>query len=135
MYSGYPLLRSSGIDIFPTIFKVAAEDPETAANMVHPAIFVCSKPPGKNRIQGDSPRNISSDNLVRNSISPIQIKSGKAVRVQLLAPVQMVVIIASPAGRVVKSSIPTQATPISASPTQTELPRSRNKTNKKMIMA
>ena len=64
-----------------------------------------------------------------------KIKSGKAVRVQLLAPVQMVVIIASPAGRVVNSSIPTQATPISANPTQTELPRSRNKTNKKMIMA
>ena len=119
----------------PTIFKVAAEDPETAAKIVHPAIFVWSKPPGKNRIQGERPLNISSDNLVRNSISPIQIKRGKAVRVQLLAPVQIVVIIASPAGRVVKSSIPTQATPIKAKPTQTELPRSRNKANKKMIIA
>jgi hypothetical protein len=63
------------------------------------------------------------------------MNNGKAVRVQLLAPVQIVVIIASPAGRDVNSSIPTQATPIKANPTQTELPRSKNKTNKKIIIA
>ena len=34
------------------------------------------------------------------------MNSGSAVRVQLDAPVQMVVIIASPAGREVNSSIP-----------------------------
>src|SRR5690606_37190405 len=63
------------------------------------------------------------------------MKSGSAVRVQLEAEVQMVVIIASPAGRDVKISMPTQATPISARPTQTPVPSSRNRTNRKRTMA
>jgi hypothetical protein len=63
------------------------------------------------------------------------MNKGSAVNVQLLAPVQMVVIIASPAGRDVKSSMPTQATPISAKPTQTELPKSAKRTNKKTMIA
>ena len=117
------------------MFNVAAEDPDTAAKIVQPAILVCNKPPGKNRIHGARPRNKSCDSRVRNNISPIQINRGNAVNVQLLAPVQMVVIIASPAGRLVNISIPTQATPINASPTQTELPKSRNKTNKKTKIA
>ena len=40
------------------------EDPDTAAKIVQPAMLVCSKPPGKNRIQGAKPRNISCDNRV-----------------------------------------------------------------------
>ena len=39
------------------------------------------------------------------------------------------------AGRDVKSSIPTHATPINANPTQTELPRSAKRTNKKTMIA
>jgi hypothetical protein len=47
----------------------------------------------------------------------------------------MVVIIASPAGRDVNNSMPTQATPMRAKPTQTELPSSKNKTKRKMNIA
>ena len=135
MYSGYPRWRNSGIDIFPTVVSVAADDPLTAANSVQPAILVCRSPPGKPRIQGDRPRNMSSDSLVRYRISPIQINRGSAVSVQLDAPVQIVVIMASPGGREVKSVMPTQATPTSARPTHTELPNSANNTNRKMIVA
>ena len=114
---------------------MAAEDPETAAKIVHPAIFVCNNPPGKKRNHGASPRKRSCDKRVLNNISPIQINKGSAVNVQLLAPVQMVVIIASPAGRDVNNSMPTQATPMRAKPTQTELPSSKNKTKRKMNIA
>merc|ERR1711991_1257979 len=93
---------------------------------VHPAILVCSSPPGNHLIHGESPLNISSDNLVLYKISPIQIKSGNAVSVQLEAPVHIVVIIASPAGREVNNSIPIHATPIRDRPTQTELPNKKN---------
>jgi hypothetical protein len=60
---------------------------------------------------------------------------GRAVNVQLLELVQIVVIIASPAGRVVNNSIPTNATPIRARPIQIELPNNVNKTNRKMRVA
>ena len=63
------------------------------------------------------------------------MKSGKAVRVQLLDDAQMVVIIVSPTGRVVKSSMPTQATPIKASPTQTPVPSSKKSTMRKRMIA
>jgi hypothetical protein len=63
------------------------------------------------------------------------MNKGSAVNVQLLAPVHIVVIIASPAGRDVNNSIPTQATPIRANPTHTELPKSAKSTNKKTMIA
>ena len=63
------------------------------------------------------------------------MKSGKAVRVQLLDEAQIVVTIVSPAGRVVKSSIPTHATPIRASPTQTPVPSSRKRTTRNRVIA
>ena len=44
------------------------------------------------------------------------------------------VIIESPGGRAVKSSMPTQATPIRASPTHTPVPRSRKSTKRKTPM-
>ena len=112
--------------------RVAAEEPETAAKIVQPTMLVCRSRPGSLSIQGVSPLNMSSDRRVRKRISPIQMKSGSAVRVQLEDELQMVVIIASPAGRVVKSSMPTQATPIKARPTQTPVPSSRKSTNRKM---
>ena len=115
--------------------NVAAEDPDTAAKIVQPTMLVWSKPPGNQLIHGASPLNISWDKRVRNNISPIQINKGRAVKVQLEAPVQIVVIIASPAGRTVNNSMPTQATPMSASPIQTEPPSKVNKTNKNMPTA
>ena len=69
---------------------------------------------------------MSSESRVRNRISPIHTKSGSAVSVHDDAVPQIVTAIASPAGRVENSVIPIQATPASASPIQTPLPRSAN---------
>jgi hypothetical protein len=63
------------------------------------------------------------------------MKRGSAVKVQLLAPVQIVVIIASPAGRLVNISIPTPATPIKARPIHMEDPSRVKRTNRKTIVA
>ena len=62
------------------------------------------------------------------------MKSGRAVSVHDEEWLQMVVIITSPTGRLVNSSMPTQATPMSARPTQTPVPSSRNRTNRNSIM-
>ena len=78
---------------------------------------------------------MSSDSLVRYRISPIQMNSGRAVMVQLEDEAQIVVIMVSPTGREVNSSIPTQATPIRASPTQTPVPSRKKRTARKMMMA
>ena len=75
--------------------------------MVQPTTLVCSRPPGSRAIQGARPLNMSSLRRVRNRISPIQMNSGSAVSVQLDDDVQIVVIIASPAGRTVKAAMPT----------------------------
>ena len=53
--SGYFRALSSGIDIFPTVATVAAEEPDIAAKTVHPAIFTCSNPPGSPPQQGRQP--------------------------------------------------------------------------------
>ena len=58
------------------------------------------------------------------------MNSGRAVSDQLDEAVQMVVIIASPAGRDVNSSMPMNATPSSARPTQTPLPSSSSIANR-----
>lgn len=62
------------------------------------------------------------------------MNNGNAVNVQLEDADQIVVNITSPTGRVVKSSIPTQATPIRASPTQTPVPSSVKSTKRKRII-
>src|SRR6478672_3333917 len=106
------------------VAQVAAEDPDTAAKIVQPMMLVCNRRPGTRSSQGASPLNMSSDKRVRNRISPIHTKSGSAVSVQDDVVPQIVTAIASPAGRVENSVIPIQATPASASPIQTPLPRS-----------
>ena len=78
---------------------------------------------------------MSSDRRVLKRISPIQMKSGRAVRVQEEDADQMVVIMASPTGREVNSSMPTKATPRRARPTQTPVPSSRKRTNRKMAIS
>src|SRR5258706_7186449 len=108
------------------VAQVAAEEPDTAAKIVQPTMLVCKSRPGIRLIHGASRLNMSSDNLVRNRISPIQTNSGKAVSVQLDDEPHTVTAIASPAGRLEKSSMPTQATPIKARPIQAPVPRSRN---------
>src|SRR4051812_22546693 len=126
MSSGYPRRPSSGSVILPMVAQVAADDPETAAKMVHPITLVCSRRPGRRDTQGARPRNMLSLSLVRNRISPIQMNRGRAVSVQLDAEPQTVTAIASPAGRDENSCMPIQATPASVRPIQTPLPRSRN---------
>ena len=116
------------------VAQVAALDPDTAAKIVQPTTLVCSRRPGSRVSQGASPWNMSSDSLVRNRISPIQMKSGSAVNVHEDDARHSTVIITSPTGRVVNSSIPTQATPISARPTQTPEPSRTNRTNRNRMM-
>ena len=134
IFSGYCRERSSGIDILPTVATVAADEPEIAAKTVQPAILTCSSPPGNLYSNGARPRNRFSDNRVRNSISPIQMNNGKAVKVQLDAEPHIVVAIASPTGRLVNSIIPIAATPIRLTATQTPVPRNRNRIVRKITV-
>ena len=53
------------MDILPTVVRVAADEPETAAKMVQPTMLVWSSFPGSGAIQGASPLNMSSDSRVR----------------------------------------------------------------------
>ena len=120
------------------VAQVAADEPDTAAKMVQPMMLVCSRRPGRRSSQGARPLNMSSESLVRNRISPIQMNSGSAVRVQDEAEPQMVTAIASPTGRLVNNSMPIQATPVSVRPTQTPLAKIRNSaatSSKVMLMS
>ena len=67
-----------------------------------------------------------SDRRDFSRISPIQMKSGSAVRVQLDSEPHTVSASASPPGRVVNSSMPSHATPSTAMPIQTPAPRITN---------
>src|SRR5437763_3998611 len=108
------------------VAQVAALEPETAAKIAQPTTLVWRSRPGRRCIHGARPRNMSWLRRVRNRISPIQMKSGSAVSVQLDAEPQIVTAIASPAGRELKSCMPIQATPESVRPIQTPLARMRN---------
>ena len=108
------------------VAQVAALEPDTAAKIAQPATLTCSSRPGSACIHGARPRNMSWLSRVRNRISPIHTNSGSAVSVQLEALPQMVTAIASPAGRLLNSCMPIQATPDSVSPIHTPLPRIRN---------
>src|SRR5688500_6261271 len=94
-------------------------------------MFVCSSRPGRPVIHGASPRNMSSESFERNRISPIQMKSGSAVSVQLELAPQIVVTIASPTGREVKNSIAIQPTPSRATPIHTPVPSRKNSATRK----
>ena len=136
--SGYLRDRNSGIDILPTVATVAADDPEIAAKMVQPMMFVWSSRPGSRFIQGASPLNRSSDRRVRNRISPIQMNSGRAVSVQLAELDQITVIMRSPIWPKVpgaNSTMPVKATPISEKPTQTPLPNRNSRTARNTTVA
>src|SRR5690606_41093263 len=82
--------------ILPTVATVAAEEPDTAAKIAQPITLVCSSRPGRRLSHGARPLNRSSDNRVRNRISPIQRNRGRAVNVQLDAAPQIVTAMASP---------------------------------------
>src|SRR3546814_15513898 len=100
---GWPGRESSGMVILPMVAQVAAEEPETAAKMAQPRTLVCSSRPGMLSSQGARPLNRSCESLDRNRISPIHRNSGRAVSVQLELAPQMVIALASPAGRPARS--------------------------------
>src|SRR5512133_3193193 len=97
------------------VAQVAALEPETAAKIVQPMMLVCRSRPGIFVSHGARPLNMSSESLVRNRISPIHRKSGNAVSVHDDIEPQIVTAMASPTGRLVKSSMPIHATPSSDS--------------------
>ena len=78
--------------------------------MVQPTTLVCKSRPGSLSIHGARPRNMLSESLLRNRISPIHKNSGSAVSVQAELAPQIVSIMLSPTGRLVNSSIPTSPT-------------------------
>ena len=75
-----------------------------------------------------------SDSLVLNYISPIQTNNGKAVNVQDELVPQIVVAIASPTGRDVKSNIPIADTPTILRATQIPVPKKISKIEMKKIV-
>src|SRR3954447_22023716 len=103
------------------VAHVAAEEPDTAAKMPQPITFTCVSRPGSHCTQGERPRNISSDSLVRNRISPIQMNNGSAARVQDALALQVVVASTLPSGRLVVIAIATKPTSPSATAIQTPL--------------
>src|SRR6056297_2314596 len=113
------------------VAAVAAEDPETAANIPLPRILTWSNRPGRWTSQGESPENISSDRRERKRISPIQTNSGRAARDQELLAPQTVVASTSPSGASVNRAIPITPTPSREKATQIPLPRKRNRTTSK----
>ena len=120
--------------ILPTVATVAAEEPDIAANNAHPTTFTCTRPPGNFDNQGDKPLNKFSDSFVLNKISPIQTNNGRAVNVQEELVPHIVVAIASPTGRLVKSSIPIAETAIMLKATQTPEPsKNKNKEIKNIV--
>ena len=89
---------SSGSAILAMVAQVAADEPDTEPKMPQPSTFTCSSRPGMRPSHGARPRNISSDSLVRNRISPIQMKSGSAASSQEAALPQILVASTVPAG-------------------------------------
>ena len=123
-----PIAVSSGTLIRPTVAVVAAEDPETAANSAQPNTLTCSNPPGRRRVRGASPANMSAARRDRNRISPIQMKIGRAVRSQTVIAPQTLVANTAPAGAPEASVIAANPTAISANPTQRPSARHKNNT-------
>src|SRR5262245_34410577 len=80
------------------VAQVAADEPETDPKMPQPSTLTCSRRPGMRPSHGARPRNISSDSLVLNRISPIQMNSGSAASSQDAALPQILVASTAPAG-------------------------------------
>src|SRR5688572_16007993 len=92
------------------VAQVADEEPDTAAKMPQPKMLTCISRPGSQPSQGARPSNISSDRRVRNRISPIQTKSGKAASVHEAFEPQKAWNRLTSGGLEVKSCSPSHAT-------------------------
>ena len=96
---------------------VAADEPDTEPKMPQASTLTCSSRPGIQFSQGARPRNISSDNRVRNRISPIQMNRGSAAKVQDALLPQIVVASTAPGGMVAPANcMPTKPQTISVIP-------------------
>src|SRR5690625_1293746 len=105
---------------------VADEEPLTAAKIPQANTLMCTNPPGKERTHGPNPSNMSWASLVRYKISPIQIKSGKAVSAQLVEDSQLLAAKIKPAGVSAKNTSPIIAEAIRACPIHTPRPKISN---------
>src|ERR1700704_4855058 len=92
------------------VAQVAADDPDTDPKIPQPRMVVCISRPGILFNQGERPSNISSESLVRNRISPIQMNIGSAASVQEALEPQKAVKRFFPGGVPVKKDIPIQPT-------------------------
>ena len=113
------------------VAHVAAEEPETEPKIPQPKIVVCISRPGIRLSQGLKPSNISSLNLERNKISPIQIKSGNAANSQLELLSQNDEKRLLPGDVEVKKAWPTQPQMASVMAIQTPPPSNKSIKNKR----
>jgi hypothetical protein len=90
------------------VAQVAADEPDTEPKMPQPRMVVCISRPGMLFNHGRRPSNISSDSLVRNRISPIQMNRGRAASSQLALLSQKAENRLLPGEVVVKNAWPTQ---------------------------
>src|SRR3546814_16403460 len=102
--------------------------------MAQPTVLGCSSRAGTRSSDGASPVKRYCDRRERNRISPIQRNKGRAVSVQLDDAPQMVMAMASPAGRLENNSIPSQAVPARVRPTHTPPARNPKMDTTSMVM-
>src|SRR5664279_3776851 len=107
----------------PMVAQVAAEEPDTAAKIAQPITLTCNSRPGSFCTHGAKPSNMSSDNLVRYRISPIQMNIGSALRSHEFDAVHIDVASTCPAG--VASFVMTAAKPQTASAMAIHTPEPR----------
>ena len=103
--------------------QVAADEPETDPKMPQPRMVVCIRRPGTLFSHGARPSNISSDSLVRNRISPIQMNIGSAASVHEAFEPQKAVNRFLPGGVPVRRAMPIQPTMARVIAIQTPLAR------------
>jgi hypothetical protein len=106
----------------PIVAQVAADEPDTAANIAQPTTFTCRSRPGSRCIHGARPANKSSASFVRNKISPIQINIGSAIRSQPFSDCHSEVESEAPVGAADRIFIATKPIAPSASAIQTPEP-------------
>jgi hypothetical protein len=102
----------------PTTCVVAADEPDTAANIEQPSIVVCSRRPGRKATHGAIPENSDCDRRVRNSSSPIRMNSGSETISEDVRMLNDHSAICRMVGRLVNTSSNTMPMPISAGPIQ-----------------
>ncbi len=119
----------------PMVSTVAVDEPETAAKMPEPITFTCSSRPGRRRIQGARPVNMSSDMRVRKRISPIQMNRGRAVMDHSELCPHTVVANSLPTGASEKKAMPTTPTMTRDSAIHRPLPRKTKTASSRTVIA